>query len=101
MNIAQEKYHAHDQLSVVVPVYNEEDNVLPLAERVHAALTGISWPWQFLRRDDGSSVEARARLGQDAACYPEHVCAVIRPRNFGQTGAMHAARDVAQGRAAV
>jgi hypothetical protein len=32
-------------LSVVVPLRDEEDNVLPLATQVQAALAGAPWPW--------------------------------------------------------
>jgi glycosyltransferase involved in cell wall biosynthesis len=91
-----EKQLAH-RLSVVVPMYNEEDNVLPLVEQVHAALEGAPWPWQLILVDDGSADRTVERLKQAARLYPDQVCAVILQRNFGQTAAMQAGIDAAQG----
>lgn len=85
------------QVSIVVPLYNEEDNVQPLVEQVHAALKEIPWPWKLILVDDGSSDGTTDRIKQVAAGYPEHVCAVMLQRNFGQTAAMQAGIDVAQG----
>ena len=42
-------------LSVVVPVYNEEDNILPLVSAVHNALIDERRQWELLIVDDGSS----------------------------------------------
>ena len=88
--------HAHG-LSIVVPVYNEEDNIQPLVEQVHAALEKADWPWQLIVVDDGSADRTAERLRQAVARYPQHVCAVILQRNFGQTAAMQAGIDVARG----
>ncbi|WP_019141529.1 glycosyltransferase family 2 protein [Noviherbaspirillum massiliense] len=85
------------RLSVVVPVYNEEDNIGPLVEQVHAALTPAHWPWQLILVDDGSRDGTAERLSQAVARYPEHVSAIILQRNFGQTAAMQAGIDAAQG----
>lgn len=43
------------RLSVVVPLYNEEDNVDPLLERIHLALNPYPYPWEVVIVDDGSS----------------------------------------------
>ena len=43
------------RLSVVVPLYNEEDNVVPLLERIHLALNPYPYPWEVVIVDDGSS----------------------------------------------
>jgi glycosyltransferase involved in cell wall biosynthesis len=42
-------------LSIVVPFYNEEDNIVPLVKRVHEALVGYEHPWELVLVDDGSS----------------------------------------------
>jgi glycosyltransferase involved in cell wall biosynthesis len=42
-------------LSIVVPFYNEEDNIAPLVKRVHEALVGYDYPWELVLVDDGSS----------------------------------------------
>lgn len=85
------------RLSVVVPVYNEEDNVMPLVEQVHAALKTVPWPWELVLVDDGSSDGTAEQLRQAAAAYPAHVRSVILQRNFGQTAAMQAGIDMAKG----
>jgi glycosyltransferase involved in cell wall biosynthesis len=95
MAIRQEE--GNHRLSVVVPVYNEEDNVLPLVEQVHTALEEIPWAWQLIMVDDGSTDRTAERLKQASTRYPDHVCAVILRRNFGQTAAMQAGIDMAQG----
>lgn len=84
-------------LSVVVPVYNEEDNVLPLVEQVHAALKTMHLTWQLILVDDGSSDRTAEKLRQAVGMYPGQVCAVLLRRNFGQTAAMQAGIDMAQG----
>lgn len=93
----QEQESAMFGLSVVVPVYNEEDNVLPLVELVHAALKSMNRSWQLILVDDGSSDRTAERLRQAVERYPGQVCAVILRRNFGQTAAMQAGIDMAQG----
>jgi len=85
------------RLSVVVPVYNEADNIAPLVERVHAALADYPCPWELLIVDDGSS-DATARQAEAASGgWGEHVRLLELQRNFGQTAAMQAGLDWARG----
>jgi glycosyltransferase involved in cell wall biosynthesis len=95
MHIRREE--SKHRLSVVVPVYDEEENILPLVEQIHAALEDVPWPWELILVDDGSSDDTVARLKQASMLYPDHVCAVVLQRNFGQTAAMQAGIDMAQG----
>lgn len=88
---------AHHTLSLVVPLYNEEDNVVPLVEAVQAALLDVPWPWQLILVDDGSRDGTRRRLEEVTARVPGQVCAVLLRRNFGQTAAMQAGIDTATG----
>lgn len=85
------------RLSVVVPLYNEEDNVAPLVARVHEALAGYGQPWELVLVDDGSSDATvdRAFLAQKE--YGAHVRIVELTRNFKQTAAMQAGVDAARG----
>jgi len=84
-------------LSVVVPLYDEEDNVLPLAAQVQAALAASPWPWQLILVDDGSRDRTAARIRDAVAASPERVAGVILRRRFGQTAAMQAGIDAARG----
>lgn len=85
------------RLSIVVPLYNEEDNVAPLAKRVHEALADYGHPWELILVDDGSSDNTCARAAQAAREYGVHVRLVELTRNFKQTAAMQAGLDAARG----
>jgi glycosyltransferase involved in cell wall biosynthesis len=78
-------------------MYNEEGNVLPLVTQVQAAMTASPWPWQLILVDDGSNDGTAARIREAVANCPEHIGAVILRRNFGQTAAMQAGIDLADG----
>ena len=58
---------AAPELTVVVPVYNERDNVLPLAAALDAALAGVRWEAVFVDDDspDGTAAVARTLAGRD------------------------------------
>ncbi|MCB1915268.1 MAG: glycosyltransferase family 2 protein [Rhodocyclaceae bacterium] len=85
------------RLSLVVPMYNEADNVAPLLARVHEALDGYPQPWEILLVDDGSSDATPAELRRCAAERGPHVRVVELLRNFKQTAAMQAGIDAARG----
>jgi glycosyltransferase involved in cell wall biosynthesis len=84
-------------LSLVVPMHDEEDNVLPLATQVQAAMAAWPWPWQLILVDDGSRDRTAERIREAVAASPLHVAAVILRRNFGQTAATQAGIDAARG----
>jgi len=84
-------------LSVVVPMYNEAENVEPLLERIHLALGPYPWPWEVVLVDDGSSDSTPAELARCAELYGPHVRIVELVRNFKQTAAMQAGLDAARG----
>ncbi|MFP5393979.1 MAG: glycosyltransferase family 2 protein, partial [Gammaproteobacteria bacterium] len=84
-------------LSLVVPVYQEEQNVLPMVEQVCAALADAPWPWELLIVDDGSSDATAVRARQAVLAHPGQVRAIVLSRNFGQTAAMQAGIDGARG----
>lgn len=86
-------------LSVVVPLYNEEANVRPLYRAVRSALDpGIRW--ELLLVDDGSR-DATAELAVEIAREDGRVRLIRLARNFGQTGAMQAGFDQSRGRVVV
>jgi glycosyltransferase involved in cell wall biosynthesis len=83
-------------VSVVVPVYNEQENVEPLLEMLRAPLEGLGRPYEIIVVDDGSSDETAARLREAADRYPA-LRAVRLRGNFGQTAALAAGFDLARG----
>lgn len=85
------------RLSIVVPLYNEQDNVAPLVTRVHEALAGYQNPWELVLVDDGSSDETPERCAAAAREFGLHVRLVELTRNFKQTAAMQAGVDAARG----
>ena len=82
-------------ISVVVPVYNELDNLRSLHAALARALSGRAYSLVFV--DDGSSDGSLAVLGELAAEDPQHVRLVELRRNFGQTAAIAAGIDHADG----
>lgn len=84
-------------LSLVVPVFNEEDNIAPLLARVHEALADYAADWEILLIDDGSTDRTVANIRAAQSRYGRHVRLVPLARNFGQTAAMQAGIDLARG----
>jgi glycosyltransferase involved in cell wall biosynthesis len=84
----------------VVPVYNEEDNVLPLLDAVTPVLERLARPYEVIVVDDGSTDRTAARLREAAARHPA-LRAVRLRANFGQTAALAAGFDLARGEVVV
>jgi glycosyltransferase involved in cell wall biosynthesis len=84
-------------LSVLVPVYNEVENVGPLHEELGAALGPTGLRYELIFVDDGSIDGTRKTLLEIQARDPEHVRAAFLRRNCGQTAALSAALDLARG----
>ena len=83
-------------LSVVVPVYNEFENIPLLYDEVISALKDIS-DWELILVDDGSKDNSLAALKELAEKDPVHVKVIGLRRNFGQTAAIAAGIDHASG----
>jgi glycosyltransferase involved in cell wall biosynthesis len=86
-------------LSVVVPLYNEEESVRPLVEAVRDALAGFP-SWELVLVDDGSR-DATAAVAERMAAADSRVVLLQLARNYGQTQAMQAGFDRARGRVIV
>ncbi len=80
------------KLSVVVPVYNEDANITPLIEAVAEALKDIAYELIFV--DDGSS---DATIPNILNYTKPHIRLIAFARNFGQTSAMAAGINAAEG----
>ncbi|WP_462322601.1 glycosyltransferase family 2 protein [Halochromatium sp.] len=84
-------------LSVVIPLYQERDNVEPLLARVHKGLERYPHPWELILIDDGSRDGTDRALFEQTARYGSHIRVIRFRRNFGQTAAMQAGFDAARG----
>ena len=86
------------KLSIVVPLYNEFESVRLLHEQINNAIGPVpNLEWEVIYVDDGSvdsSPDILEKLTQED---PQHTRAVILRRNFGQTAAIAAGIDQAQG----
>ncbi len=83
-------------LSVVIPVYNEEESLPRLLDELHAALTGTGLTYELVLVDDGSRDKSFEVLAAAAANDPALNVVRFR-RNFGQTAALQAGIDAARG----
>jgi glycosyltransferase involved in cell wall biosynthesis len=84
------------QLSVLVPVYNEAENLPELAERLTQALDDLRLGWEVVFANDGSVDGSGALLDHLAGEEPRFKIVHLR-RNFGQTAALMAAVDFSRG----
>lgn len=84
-------------LSVVIPLYRESDNVVPLLAAVHVGLADYRGRWELICVDDGSGDGTGQRLREQAERYGSHLRVIGLRRNFGQTAAMQAGFDAARG----
>jgi glycosyltransferase involved in cell wall biosynthesis len=84
-------------LSLVIPVYNEKDNLPLLMDAITTALTPLNRTWEVIFVDDGSTDGSLEVLTALAEKRPEHVRVVVFRRNFGQTAAIAAGIDHAEG----
>lgn len=91
---------AEIDVTVVIPLRNEEDNVGPLYEELTVVMDGGCYTYEVLFIDDGSGDETLAKLEKVIADDPR--CTVVQlTRNFGQTAAMAAGFEMARGRVIV
>ena len=83
-------------ISVVIPVYNEKENLDTLYEELIASLKALNETYEIIFVDDGSS-DGSASVIKDIARKDNNARAVIFKRNFGQTAAIVAGIDAAKG----
>ncbi|HSM26093.1 MAG TPA: glycosyltransferase family 2 protein [Anaerolineaceae bacterium] len=84
-------------LSIVVPVYNEEETIPLLYQAVMEAMESVSEPWELILVDDGSKDNSLVQLEELARNDPQHIRVIGLRRNFGQTAAIAAGIDHAKG----
>jgi glycosyltransferase involved in cell wall biosynthesis len=86
-------------LSVVIPVYNERENLKPLHQALIEALNGREYELVFI--DDGSSDGSVEELYSLVEIDPQHTQVIELRRNFGQTAAIAAGIDHSTGQVIV
>jgi glycosyltransferase involved in cell wall biosynthesis len=84
------------EISVFLPVYNEEPNLLPLHAKLDEALARLDRTAEIIYVDDGST-DGSLRVLREIAERDERVRVVALKRNYGQTAAMAAGIDAARG----
>ena len=84
-------------LSVLIPCFNEADNVLPLYEKVCSTLENKTDDFEFVFVNDGSKDETLANLKSICETSPHTVKVVSFSRNFGKEAAIYAGLEHAEG----
>ena len=85
------------KVSLVIPVYNEEENLPILFQSIQKEMQALKTTWEVIFVDDGSRDNSQTVLGELVKKDPNHVRVVIFRRNFGQTAAIAAGIDHSQG----
>jgi glycosyltransferase involved in cell wall biosynthesis len=85
------------EISIIVPVYNEENTLVVLHEKIKKAMMKIGYPWEVIYVDDGSKDESFSILREISNNDKEHARVVGFRRNFGQTTAISAGIDHSKG----
>ncbi|MCK4643049.1 glycosyltransferase family 2 protein [bacterium] len=84
-------------LSIVIPIFNEQDNIEELANRIYLALNKIGIKYEVIVVDDGSTDKTFSILHELSEKHMELRSIQLR-RNFGQTAAMQAGIDHSTGK---
>ena len=84
------------KISIVIPVYNEQDNIGPLHKDLTAVLQELNHDFEIIFVDDGSRDQSLSVL-KDLAGKHDNVYFIELSRNFGQQYALKAGMDVASG----
>jgi glycosyltransferase involved in cell wall biosynthesis len=85
------------RLSIVVPVFDEEESLDLLRDALYDAIAEQPYVWQIVFVDDGSRDKSLSILEKYAYDDPDHIIVVALRRNFGQTAAIAAGIDHAEG----
>ena len=83
-------------LSIIVPVYNEKKNILPLYDKVVGVMPKLECPFELVFINDGS-IDGTKRVLDELAEKDNRVKVIHFRRNYGQTAAMMAGIDFSSG----
>lgn len=84
-------------VSIVIPIYDEVESLPHLHNQITGALKDLQRSWEVVYVDDGSTDGSLEVLEALAVEFPKHICVVALRRNFGQTAAIAAGIDHANG----
>lgn len=84
------------QLSVIIPIFNEEMNIEPLWDSLRQELERLGRTFEVIFIDDGS-LDRSPKILEGLAASDKRVKVILFRRNFGQTSAMSAGFDYARG----
>lgn len=87
-------------ISIVIPIYNEEELIERLNEAISSALKGVADEWEVVYVNDGST-DSSLELLKNLQLLDSHVVVVELSRNWGHMGAIHAGLQTARGRAVI
>lgn len=85
-----------DTISILIPVYNEEENLFPLSEKLTHTLKKVGRPYEIIFIDDGSTDSSLDTLIEISKKFP-NIKIISLSRNFGQTAALSAGIDFSSG----
>jgi len=85
------------KVSIIVPIYNEEESLDLLYAAVEKSANTMNLPWELILVDDGSKDGSKQKIEDLVSAHPGQVSAVILRRNFGQTAAIAAGIDNSTG----
>lgn len=88
------------KLSILIPVLNEERNILPLYNKLSAELSKLSLSYEIVFIDDGSSDNSLSAIKEINSKDPKVLCLSFS-RNFGHMAALSAGMDFARGDAVI
>lgn len=83
------------ELSVIVPLYNEDESIGELAQKVHEAISG-KHSYELIFADDGSSDQSWEEI-KKVSCDRDNVHGIRLQRNYGKSSALQAAFERAKG----
>ena len=84
------------KLSIIIPIYNEEESISVLYQELNQVLSNLSFEYEIIAIDDGSTDNTNTII-KEIAQKDENFKTITFKRNFGQTAAMSAGIDASQG----
>ena len=96
LNFTSSLIDLHKNISIVIPVFNEEKNIRPLYLQLKKVLTATKNPYEIIFIDDGSTDATLKRL-LEVKAKGENVKIIQMQGNFGKASALQAGFDQSKG----